>query len=330
MVFYQKGKGWRYQVKNLLTGKRVSKAWFPTKREALEAERQRLNALSEEAIRKNIVTFSDLGKEYLEHAARQFVGKSTVCYKKIVFNRLLTFLGGDMEMDQITPPMLERFLRTREANTSYNRHRKELAAFYEYCWRRHRTIVPENPFYFMPKLPEPKFERVIPTQEEWEKMLMAAGADRPLLLVLYYTLGRINSVLGLRWQDVDWQEEKITLRHAKSGNSEVEGYDVPVGSKLRVVLEHLWRTRKQDQWIFFNEKTGFRYTYRPKLMRTICKTAKVKHFGFHAIRHFANSKITRSYDPKTAQKLMGHKNLATTFRYCHSIGNDEKAAVEIL
>ena len=45
---------------------------------------------------------------------------------------------------------------------------------------------------------------------------------------------------------------------------------------LEQVLWGLWQKREQDKWVFYNRKTGTRYLYRPKLMKTVGKTAGVQ------------------------------------------------------
>jgi integrase len=90
---------------------------------------------------------------------------------------------------------------------------------------------------------------------------------------------------------------------------------------LEKVLRALWKNRQQDEWVFLSPKTGTRYVWRFKLMRSICKRAGVPQYGFHTIRHFVASCL---YDKKRVSlpvisKLLRHKNLQTTERYLQAI-----------
>jgi hypothetical protein len=58
---------------------------------------------------------------------------------------------------------------------------------------------------------------------------------------------------------------------------------------LEAILWGLWQKKEQDEHVFFNQRQGTRYLYRPKLMGTICKRAGVPKYGFYTIRHFVAS-----------------------------------------
>ncbi len=63
----------------------------------------------------------------------------------------------------------------------------------------------------------------------------------------------------------------------------------PLNNTFPKVLWPLWKKRLHPEWVFPNAKTGDRYYDRRRIMRTICKRAGVRHFGYHAIRHYVAS-----------------------------------------
>ena len=53
--------------------------------------------------------------------------------------------------------------------------------------------------------------------------------------------------------------------------------------------------------------------------------------GMHQLRHaFCSHGLMMGVDPRTMQKWMGHKDLATTLRYAHVSPDHEKAAIQRL
>jgi len=325
-VYSVKGKGWRYDF--TLKGTRYSGAWFKTKRKAKEAEEEKRKELknpqeAEKAVKAEVeenqtdTVFSALANEYLDHARRKFADK-TYKYKVYVYRKFLEFTG-DVSIRGITIQIIEAYLRTRKTNINYNRHRKDLCALFNWAYRR--RVIGENPCHFLEKMPEEKFQRQIPTPEEMSKIIMAAGPARPLLLVIYHTMARVDEILRLRWEDVNFQDQTVRLWTRKRRDGSWAWDKMPMNQVLYETLQQLWLKRTQDEWVFLNPKTGTRYIHRPKLMRTICKRAQVRHFGFHAIRHFVASYLAdkQKFSITQVSRLLRHQSKATTERYLQVI-----------
>jgi integrase len=193
-------------------------------------------------------------------------------------------------------------------------------------------------------MPHTPAKKNIPTEEEVLRLIMAADyeTERPLIQVVLHTLGRIDEVLRLTWEDVNFDKRTVTLYTRKRKDGAYESDELPMNEDLYQVLWDLWQRRKQNQWVFFNEKTGKRFNKRPKMMRSLCIRAfapnlkakdKAKYegplFGFHDIRHFMASFLAdrKKQSTKTISKLLRHKNTRTTEIYLHSI---EEAAREAM
>jgi hypothetical protein len=70
------------------------------------------------------------------------------------------------------------------------KERTELMVLFSWAHKRH--LVPTNPVILVDKLGVDQGKKVIPTPQEMNQILLAAGKDRPLLLVLFHTLARID------------------------------------------------------------------------------------------------------------------------------------------
>lgn len=321
--------GWRYRFQ--MDGEFYGKSGFRTKRESEAAEAAQRKALKLAKIsgpEPQKSGFASLAIEYLEWGKRRFADK-TWKYKRFVFQSFLDQMG-DMPLTAISLPLLESFLLTRHSNSNYNRFRKELCCLL--AWARKRSYIEIDPCFNLDKLPEDHAQKIIPTKDDMSRLLMAAGEDRPLILVLYHTLGRIDEILRLRWRDVNFQEQTITLWTRKRKGGEWASDTMHMNSVLHDTLWTLWKARRQEEWVFFNQLTGTRYMRRPKLMRTLCKRAGIRYFGFHAIRHYVASLLHDSKKVSLPQvsKLLRHQSKATTERYLQVIDTGSREAMRTL
>ena len=76
---------------------------------------------------------------------------------------------------------------------------------------------------------------------------------------------------------------------------------------------------------------GKTYQYRSKILKTACRKAEVKEFGYNSLRHYGASKLADSGVPiTTIQALLGHQRTTTTDIYLQSIRKSLIDAVKIL
>lgn len=320
----------KYRIQFQFLGKRYSKSGFATKKLAERWQTDRLRELEQEAQTPPIKQNSSdsvslqpllLGKlmlEYLNLAERE-LASITLSYRKAVFRRFLAHVG-DIPVTDLTHIKVREYLLTRPSNHNFNKERTELVRLFS--WAMEDELITFNPVAKVKKQRrEDKKKKVIPTPAEMAKILMAAGSDRPLLLILFHTMARIDEILRLKWEDVNFQEKAVRLwtRKRRGGNWEFDW--LPMNEDLEAVLWNLWQKREQEEWVFFNQRQGTRYLYRPKLMGTICRRAGCPKFGFHTVRHFVASYL---FDKKKVSlpvisKLLRHKSLQTTERYLQAI-----------
>ena len=72
------------------------------------------------------------------------------------------------------------------------------------------------------------------------------------------------------------------------------------------------------------ENYGRPFVSNQKFMRRICKTAGVKHFGFHATRHLSSSILHKlGYGVRDIQPILRHKSPRTTELYLQRLGLED-------
>ena len=118
------------------------------------------------------MAFSEVVNSYLDGSQRRHATK-TYKYKVFVYKK---FIGhaGDLPIGKVTPYLIQDYLRTRESNSNYNWHRKDLGALFEYA-RRVLGAIQINPCDVIEKMPEEKKPKAIPTQEEFTRMITRSG-----------------------------------------------------------------------------------------------------------------------------------------------------------
>lgn len=168
------------------------------------------------------------------------------------------------------------------------------------------------------------------------------GVLRTILIVLALTGMRINEVLGLRVEDVDFENRVIHVtKSAYNGKlgtpkSVASAADIPLSAVLAKELrKHLKSKhfRENPLGILFANRRLRPYSdnkLREKHLRPLLKSLDMKAVGFHAIRHGVASELINSGTPITAVRdQMRHSDVRVTLGiYGHVIGNTQRKAVE--
>jgi integrase len=352
-VWKERGE-WRYRFQ--FNGTRYNGSGYKTKREADAGQAERRKEAA--STQKKIATaFSDISRQYLDYSERKHA-KSTYKYKSYVYAQFINH-HGNLTFEEITPQQIHEYLNTRPSNHNYNAQRKDLSAIWTFAKRQLGIDIP-NPCAVLEKMPHTPKNKTIPPEDVILKLIMAAdpdGDEQDLLLVIIHTLGRIDEVLRLRWEDVNFEKRIVTLWTRKRKDGAYEPDALPMGNDLHQILMGRWKSRKQDTWVFFNPKAkdgdGDRFYHRPKMMASLCRRAGIPpigkglrkisagknkgkmmevdlYIGFHALRHFMASYLAdqERVGVKAVSGLLRHKNLRTTEIYLHSIDEGQRVAID--
>lgn len=201
---------------------------------------------------------------------------------------------------------------------------------------------------------EEKKERCVLSKEESQLFLQEAGNSiyKQLYIVALETGMRTGELTGLLWSDVDFEKRIIHVRHSlcyfsKEGKYTFELHDtktkngirdIPMTSKAFVALKEQYIKKQNiinqgkeplegfEDLVFITQNNKPTTTFLlAESMRCILKRINQKHdIEFpkvtpHCLRHtFATRCIEAGMQPKTLQKILGHKKLEMTMDlYCH-------------
>lgn len=326
---YKQGKKWRGVVK--IDGKRVGQKLFASKREAKEweiAEKKRFQTQTP------TIYLHEAASKYLDFCQARYT-KETYSDKRRVLKELVG-ITGNAPIQKITPEVLLELFLSKPTKNLYNRTRKDLHAFFNYCTKFNGLST--NPVGKIEKLPVERKKQPVPTEEEFVKLLIAADRfDRNLIIACATTGGRRSEIFRWTWhEDINFEKRTVRLGTKKTRSGEIRYRLIHMNDMLFDALQDQWKTRlPHSDYVFQNRDTrharyGDRYTTRRKFMRGLCKRARVRSFGFHALRRFFASILADKYKESipVIQKLLGHASPNTTEKYIFNISQDAKKAVE--
>ena len=183
-----------------------------------------------------------------------------------------------------------------------------------------------------------------------QRILMSTLIEKPTpqnigILLALCTGMRIGEVCALKWEDVDFSQKVITVKHTvgRVYNCEIKSTErissspktrnsyreIPISKQLL----HPLKTVKQISSSLFvvgnSTLSKEPRSYRDYFARLL-KRLKIPHIVFHGLRHtFATRCIESQCDYKTVSVILGHSNVATTLNlYVHPNLNQKKKCIE--
>ena len=175
------------------------------------------------------------------------------------------------------------------------------------------------------------------TAEEFQALFHCLPSRERTLGILCATTGlRISEVLGLKWEDIDFEDKSMkVLRSYVDGGigpckSETSQQPVPL-DEIAVEGLNEWRSLcaygEDKDWAFasetlFGKRPMWPDSLRTKFLQPAAKKADiVKQIGWHTFRHTYSTLLKdNGEDVKVVQELMRHANITTTMNiYTHAL-----------
>jgi len=166
-------------------------------------------------------------------------------------------------------------------------------------------------------------ESVVLSPDQFRDVVKRLPENVNMIAVTMGCLGlRVSEALGLKWSDIDWELQTVTIRRSayrgaidetKTTSSKAKLPLHPVLAELLIV----WRTKVQSEWVFANPSTDMPYqspSMQQRWVRPAGEAIGIKGLGFHSLRHSYRSWLdSAGIAPGVTKDLMRHSAISTTF-----------------
>jgi integrase len=273
------------------------------------------------------------------------IEKSTYCKQKgCCKNSVYPYIGG-ITFTELNKDAIENWITDLYAagykQSSVRMAYTIVAKVYRYWFKQ--GAISRNPFDYVDKPRRPAPKKTYLTQEQLDRLfdcLNGAGTvDVKPHLYVAVELGilsgmRRGEVCGLRWYDVNFNENTITVStaigvgysaYAKGPKNESSYRTFPIVPQLREVLKAEYR-RQQEKWgevqsgwfVCGNRNKYLAPATLDKEFREFCQENELvdyygKRLTFHSLRHnFATFGVRANVDIASLSRMLGHKSKALT------------------
>ena len=194
------------------------------------------------------------------------------------------------------------------------------------------------------------------TLEEVENILRALEGEpwhiRAVIEVALFTGCRRGEIVGLKWADIDFENQRISVKRSIYKLSDGKAREKEPKSKTSIrtisIPERLCKTLTEyrlqqnrhiaylgDGWknldYVFTEEDG--YVMNPqtptKQFDHFLKRHGIRHLKFHGLRHTsATMLLANGCDIKTVSARLGHADITTTNIYVHALESTDRMAAQ--
>lgn len=205
--------------------------------------------------------------------------------------------------------------------------------------------ISENPY---PKIKLPrkdKKEVEVFSVEEMHKILSVKkykGTNYANIVEIAYRTGmRIGEIMVLKWEDIDFNNNFLSVKHTfskyRNGKALIEKPKskksirrIDLDKKSREILKSI---PQKSEYVFCGKTGNFlSHAIITKRFKEMCENANVPYRCFHTLRHtHASILLANGVHPKVVQERLGHAKIGITLdTYSHLIPTMQQTAVKAL
>ncbi|MGA7795315.1 MAG: site-specific integrase [Candidatus Acidiferrales bacterium] len=262
---------------------------------------------------------------------RGFADATIVNRKRSLKPFLAWLVGRGVPLSTVSPVVITKYFTGAVAGkwkrTSVSFHVQSLRSFFRYASSRGWCAAGISESIDAPRLYTHENLPQGPSWEEVKKLLASVNGTSPvqirsrcaILLCAVYGL-RVGEVCRLRLEDIDWSDEKISVRRSKQRKVQTYPLTTEVGNALLRYLKEV-RPRCAHREVLLTLRRPYRpvsvgalSTMTQKLQKRL--GLKLKRYGSHVLRHAcATHLLAQGLTLKEVGDHLGHVSVAATRIY---------------
>lgn len=275
--------------------------------------------------------FSDFASRWMETYVSTNNKPSEILNKQSLLRAHLLPFFGRIKLDKIKTVDIERYksekLQSGQSPKSVNNHLIALSKCLNVA--KDWDIIITGPKIRLLKTPPQSFDFL----DEQECQLLidnCSGMVRDMVIVALKTGLRLGELLALRWEDIDFSNQIITVQRSVTrgiiGSPKSNKIrHIPFFDEINFILSNI---ANRDGFVFGEGGIPLKPITCLRWLNKSCKQAGIKTVGWHDLRHtFASHLAQRGISILIIKELLGHSDVKTTMRYAHLSGCATKEAV---
>lgn len=309
----------------------------PIKSMALARERELKAQLAKIGPSQQIRTLNEWFDRWLDLTAGTVTDSTYRCYKSHI--KTLRPLVGELQLWDLSADKLIQAIG-KNLDPLEPRSRKNLYATLQTAVRRaiEAKLVPYDALAGFKNPRVPKKQKLVLTKEQIYQALSVTDKYKHGLVIrlILLTGARLEEVLGLTWNRIDWKQNAIIIDQTVDTMKRVLKYETKTANSRRTIrldeeTMYLLKQHKHNQTVraldstdlVFRAEDGrpLKYTAVSKTWARIKKAANLPaEITIHGIRHsIVTLLLLQGTPPIMVASLVGHDVSTTVTRYAHQI-----------
>lgn len=291
-----------------------------------------LDAESEEVTKVHVPTLAEFSVRWLREYVDANNGLSEQKNKRTSLRVHLIPFFGALRLDEISVNMVEKFKAELRAKSYSAKSININLTVLNRCLgtAREWEIINAVPRIRLLKMVPPPFRFLSPSEVDALLGAIPEATLRAMARTAARAGLRYSELRALRWTDVNFAQEQLSVRSAfvqnqmgPTKNHRVR--HVPLTDDLSAELHALPRT---SEFVF---AVGRAHPRLLEALKDACDRAGVPCIGWHDLRHtFASHMMVAGAPIHAVKELLGHSTIEMTMRYAHLAPTVLRSAISLL